>query len=106
MTRRTALLSGLVAGDSAICGRLAALILRLRPAGLRFEEFRSAVKTLRAKGKLICEPRFSTPARCDFSHARKGKRPFQRKTLDKGHFPSLAWEKSRLAGGRKSGLTN
>ena len=37
-------LSGLVAGDSAICGRLAALILRLRPAGLRFEEFRSPVK--------------------------------------------------------------
>ena len=33
-------LSGIVAGDSAICGRLAALILRLRPAGLRFEEFR------------------------------------------------------------------
>ena len=26
-------LSGLVAGDSAICGRLAALILRVRPAG-------------------------------------------------------------------------
>ena len=39
-----AALSGLVAGDSAICGRLAALILRLRPAGLRFEEFRSPVK--------------------------------------------------------------
>ena len=38
-------LSGLVAGDSAICGRLAALILRLRPAGLRFEEFRSPVKS-------------------------------------------------------------
>ena len=37
-------LSGLVAGDSAICGRLAALILRLRPAGLRLEEFRSLVK--------------------------------------------------------------
>ena len=37
-------LSGLVAGDSAICSRLAALILRLRPAGLRFEEFRSSVK--------------------------------------------------------------
>ena len=37
-------LSGLVAGDSAICGRLAALILRLRPAGLRFEEFRSLVE--------------------------------------------------------------
>ena len=37
-------LSGLVAGDSAICGLLAAQILRLRPAGLRFEEFRSPVK--------------------------------------------------------------
>ena len=37
-------LSGFVASDSAICGRLAALILRLRPAGLRFEEFRSLVK--------------------------------------------------------------
>ena len=37
-------LVALVAGDSAICGRLAALILRLRPAGLRFEEFRSPVK--------------------------------------------------------------
>ena len=37
-------LSGLVAGDSAICGRLAALILRLRPAGLRFEELRSPVR--------------------------------------------------------------
>ena len=37
-------LSGLVAGDSAICGRLAALILRLRSAGLRFEEFGSPVK--------------------------------------------------------------
>ena len=36
--------SGLVAGDSAICGHLAALILRLRPAGLRFEQFRSPVK--------------------------------------------------------------
>ena len=35
---------GLVAGDAAICGRLAALILRLRPAGLRFEEFGSPVK--------------------------------------------------------------
>ena len=41
---RCSRLSGLVAGDSAICGRLAALILRLRPAGLRFEEFRSPVK--------------------------------------------------------------
>ena len=38
------MLSGLVAGDSAICGRVAALILRLRPAGVRFEEFRSPVR--------------------------------------------------------------
>ena len=36
-TRSPPNLSGLVAGDSAICGRLAA-------AGLRFEEFRSPVK--------------------------------------------------------------
>ena len=55
--------------------------------------------SLRAKGTLNSEPRFSPPARCDFSHARKLKRPFQRKTLDKGHFPFLAWEKSHLAGG-------
>ena len=65
--------------------------------------------SLRAKSTLISEPRFSTvvpPARCDFSHARKGKQPFQTETLDKGHFPCLAWEKSHVAGGRKSGLTN
>ena len=43
--------------------------------------------TLRAKGTLISEPRFSTPARCDFSHARKG-------------------NGLHLAGRRKSGLTN
>ena len=78
----------------------------------------SRSKSMRAKGTLISEPRFSTPcemrffpcekgktafskkiprqrpplARCDFSHARKGKRPFQRKSLDKGRFPFLAWE--------------
>ena len=34
------MLSGLVAGDSAICGHLAAPMMPLRPAGLRFEEFR------------------------------------------------------------------
>ena len=33
-------LHGIVAGDSAICSRLAALILRLWPAGLRFGELR------------------------------------------------------------------
>ena len=54
----------------------------------------------------MSEPDFLPPARRDFSHARKGNWPFQRKTLDKGHFPFLAWEKSDLAAGGKSGLTN
>ena len=62
--------------------------------------------TLRAKGTPISEPRFSTPCETQFSHARKEKRPFQRKTLDKARFPFLAWEKPHLAGGTKSGLTN
>ena len=62
--------------------------------------------TLRAKGTLISEPRFSTCERRFFPHARKGKRPFQRKTLGKGRFLFLAWEKSHLAGSRKSGFTN
>ena len=62
--------------------------------------------SLRPKVALISEPRFSTPAWCDIPTREKGKRPFQTKTLDKGHFPFLAWEKSHLAGGRKSGLTN
>ena len=75
-------LSGLVAGDSAICGRLAALILRLRPAGLRFEEFRSPVKRgglglrfsnrsgLRPAAIWVCghKPKFRSHSRigCDF----------------------------------------
>ena len=63
-----------------------------------FEEFPS----LRAKGTLISEPRV-----CDFSHARKGKRPFQRRNFsEKAIFPFLAWETSHLAGGREPGLTN
>ena len=35
----------------------------------------------------LVNPDFLPPARCDFSHARKGKWLFQSKTLDKGHFP-------------------
>ena len=35
----------------------------------------------------MVSPDFLPRARCNFSHARKGKRPFQRKTLDKGRFP-------------------
>ena len=48
-------------------------------------------------------PDFLPPARCDFSHARKGERPFQRSTLDKGRFPFLGWEKSHLAGAENRG---
>ena len=44
---------------------------------------------------------FLPPARCDFSHARKGKRPFQRKTLDKGHFPFSRGE-NRISQGVES----
>ena len=55
--------------------------------------------TLNAKGTLISEPRFSTPVRCDFSHARKGKRPFHRKTLDKGRFPLSRVGKNRISQG-------
>ena len=61
--------------------------------------------SLRAQGTLISEPPFSTPA--SFPRE-KGKRPFQRKTLNNGHFPFegfLAWAKSHLAGVGKSGLT-
>ena len=93
---RSNILSGLVAGNSTTCGRLAALILGKI----------QRVKTLRAKGTLVSEPRFSTPCEMRFFPREKGKTAFSRKTLDKGHFPFLAWEKSHLAGGRKSGLTN
>ena len=65
------------------------------------------LKTLRAKGTLISEPRFSTPCEMRFFPRVKGKTAFfKEKTVDKGHFPFLAWEKSHVAGGRKSGLTN
>ena len=46
------------------------------------------ISSLRAQGTLISEPRFSTPARCDFSRARKGKRPFQMKIRTNG--PKMA----------------
>ena len=63
--------------------------------------------SLRAKGALISEPRFSTPCEMRFFPREKGKTAFvKRNHLDKGRFPFLAWEKSHLAGGRKSGLTN
>ena len=58
------------------------------------------------KAHQLVSPDFLPPARCDFSHARKGKRPFSRVFLWKGRFPFLAWEKPHLARGRKSGLTN
>ena len=63
----------------------------------------------RAKGALIIisEPRFSTPCAMRFFPREKGKTAFVgRFSLKKGRFPFLAGEKSHLAGGRKSGLTN
>ena len=41
----------------------------------------------------LVSPDFLPPARCDFSHARKGKWPLSRVFLCKGRFPFLAWEK-------------
>ena len=67
---------------------------------------KNLLQTLRAKGTLISEPRFSTPCEKRFFPREKGKRPLSRVFLWKGRFPFLAWEKSHLAGGRKSGLTN
>ena len=57
-------------------------------------------RSLRAKGALISEPRFSTPCEIAIFPTREwGNGLFQRKTLDKGRSPFLAWEKSYLAGG-------
>ena len=67
-------------------------VKRLRPihctAGL------CELKTLRAKGTLISEPRF------------KGKTAFSKKNPRQRPFPLSRVGKSHLAGGRKSGLTN
>ena len=66
-----------------------------------------AAPSLRAKGTLIGEPRLSTPCEMRFFPREKGKTAFvEGFSLEKGRFPFLAWEKSHLAGGRKSGLTN
>ena len=64
------------------------------------------VFSLRAKGTLISEPRFSTPCEMRFFPREKGKTAFSKKNSRQRPFPFLAWEKSLLAGGRKSGLTN
>ena len=70
-------------------------------------DYRCEKQTLRAKGTLISEPRFSTPCEMRLFPGDTGKKPFSRKkNIEKGHFPCIAWEKSLLAGGRKSGLTN
>ena len=61
--------------------------------------------SLRAKGTLISEPRFSTPCEMRFFPSETGKTAFSKKNpRDKGLFPFLAWEKSHLAGGRKSDI--
>ena len=68
-----------------------------------FRQYRP-LPTLRAKGTLISEPRFSTPLRDAIFPTRERENGlFKEKTLDKGHFPFLAWEKSHLAGGRNRG---
>ena len=55
-------LSGLVAGDFAICGRLAALILQLWLAGLRFGEFITRVvpaEPLLSERRVLCMANWS-----------------------------------------------
>ena len=42
----------------------------------------------------------------DFSHALQGQWPLSGDSLQNGHFPCVAWEKSHIARGRKSGFTN
>ena len=60
--------------------------------------------TLRAKGTLISEPRFSTPCDMRFSPRDTGKKwPFSEDSLQNGHFPSIAWGKSHIARGRNRG---
>ena len=44
------------------------------------------------KAHYLVSPDFLPPARCDFSHARKGKWPLSRVFLWKCRFPFLAWE--------------
>ena len=63
-------------------------------------------KSLRAKGALSSEPRFSIPCEMRFFPSEKGKTAFSKQSPRQRPFPFLAWEKSHLAGGRKSGLTN
>ena len=83
-------------------------------AALRFHNSKSwkvgeaffAYSSLRAKGTLISEPRFSTPCEMRFFPREKGKTAFVEGFSLKSRFPFLTWEKSHLAGGRKSGLTN
>ena len=63
-------------------------------------------QTLRTKGTLISEPRFSNPCNMQSFPRDTGKRPFSRTNPRKGYFPFITWEKSHVARGRKSGLTN
>ena len=62
--------------------------------------------TLRAKGALISQPRFSIPCEMRSFPREKGKMAFVEGFSLKGRFPFLAWEKTHLAGRRKPGLTN
>ena len=62
-------------------------------------------QTLRAKGTLISEI-FYPLLQCDLSHRNTAKWPFSRVFLENDIEPCVAWEKSHVAGGRKSGVTN
>ena len=65
------------------------------------------IKTLRAKGTLISEPRFSTPCQMRFFPREKGKTAFvKEKPSTKAVFPFSRGKTLHPAGGRKSGLTN
>ena len=48
--------------------------------------------SLRAKGTLISEPRFSTPCEMRFFPREKGKMAFVEGFFCNGRFPFLAWE--------------
>ena len=62
--------------------------------------------TLRAKGTLISEPRFSTPCEMRFFPREKGKTAFSEQNPRQRPFSLSRVGKTHLAGGRKSGLTN
>ena len=71
------------------------------------ETTRELVNSLRAKGTLISEPRFSTPCEMRFFPREKGRMAFvEGFSLKRPFSLSRVGKETHLAGGRKSGLTN